>query len=237
MVYFILGKNFEKSREKLETLVARFKTEAGDSLFFETNEDNFAEPAFNEFIKTGSLFNQRKIVVGRNLFTLQAVASYLLENLSKFSDSSDIFIFKEEILAGEILSCAKKEADEICEFEPAAGKEKVFKGKDIFFICDALALKQKHRAWLLFQEAVLKGTSHEEVFWKFFWQIKTLLVFKNEKGDGLKNYFFAKTKKAASLFTETELKKHSSNLVKLYHQSRYGEADLGVGLEKFLLKI
>jgi DNA polymerase III delta subunit len=115
-----------------------------------------------------------------------------------------------------------------------------------FAICDAIAVKNKGRAWVLFQQALLAGVPAEEVFYKIVWQIKNLLLLKKlndakagtlEKETKLHPYVLKKTLAATWNFSEEELKKYSFALVKIYHDARRGIEDFSLGTEKFLLNI
>ena len=117
---------------------------------------------------------------------------------------------------------------------------------NIFHIADAVAEKDRSRAWLLFQKALLSGIDPEEIFWKITWQIKNLLLLKklslsSEKkiieATNLHPYVVKKTLSASRNYSEEELAGYSSELIDLYHNARRGLADFDVGIEKFLIKI
>lgn len=122
------------------------------------------------------------------------------------------------------------------------------KGEEIsvFKITDAVAEKNKSRAWFLFQKSLLRGADAEEIFWKILWQIKNLLIIKGlgnmpEKEiiqkTKLHPYVVKKTVLASRNFREEELSRHSMELIDLYHNSRRGLADFETGIEKFLIRL
>lgn len=115
-----------------------------------------------------------------------------------------------------------------------------------FAICDAVAGKDRKRAWMLLQQAMLNGAPAEEIFWKIWWQIKNLLVVKKlseekavnaEKESGLKLYPFKKALFAVKNFSQSELENLSWNLVDLFHQSKIGRMDMEIGLEKLIVNL
>ena len=117
---------------------------------------------------------------------------------------------------------------------------------NIFHIADAVAEKDRGRAWLLFQKALLSGMDPEEIFWKITWQIKNLLLIKKLpfsseeeiiEATNLHPYVVKKTLSASRNYSEEELTGYSSELIDLYHNARRGLADFDVGIEKFLIKI
>jgi DNA polymerase III delta subunit len=117
---------------------------------------------------------------------------------------------------------------------------------NIFHISDAVAERDRGRAWLLFQKAIITGLDPEEIFWKIVWQIKNLLLIKKlmpltEKKitemTRLHPFVVKKTAAASRLFTNEELTRYSSELIGLYHGARRGKADFDVGIEKFLINL
>lgn len=128
------------------------------------------------------------------------------------------------------------------EIEGAMAKEKY----NPFQICDAVASRDRKTSWILLQKALLSGVSAEEVFWKIWWQVKTLLLVKFlaganvkniEKESGLKSYPAQKALAAIRNFSSSELNQLSWNLVDLYHKIRKGQAEFEIGLEKILISL
>jgi hypothetical protein len=60
---------------------------------------------------------------------------------------------------------------------------------------------------------------------------------KDAKESGLNPFVYSKAKNYAKNFTLPELKKISSQLVKMYHQAHRGEVNFEMALEKFFLSI
>ncbi len=237
MVYFIFGDDLVKSRECLKTLAVKFIGKE-NCIRADLTVDNFSEPSFNEFIKGKSLFGQSFFVVLKGVFENQVFAGFLIASLKKCRESENIFIFLEESPDAEFLQTLKKYANGCWEFNlPIRQDKKQDSVKELFALCDELALRKRHESWLLFQEAVLKGIPIEEIFWKILWQIKTLLIVKSGDKAEFKPYFYNKIKKASELFTLEDLRKYSSDLIGLYYDSRYGFSDLAIGLERFILKM
>lgn len=113
-----------------------------------------------------------------------------------------------------------------------------------FSIGDAIANKQKRKAWILLQGAFLEGVPAEEIFWKIWWQIKNLLLVKKlseskvrniEKESGLHPFVIKKALLAIKNFSSQELNELSWKMVDLYHKSKRGIIDLELGLEKFII--
>ncbi len=118
---------------------------------------------------------------------------------------------------------------------------------NLFHLTDAFGRKDKKRAWVLYQKALLSGLPAEEVFWKLSWQVKNILLVKRmseEYGKDLKeiikegklNSFVAgNCLNFAKDFEIDKLTSLYSDLVDVYHKVRRGKADFEVAVEKFLL--
>lgn len=234
MVYLFFGKDIRQSHERLNQFVAKFLKEKKISLF-KVDENNFDESFFNGLLKTNNLFGGTNLVVVRRLFNNSSSSVFLLGNLERLSSSDNLFVFWEEDIEKDHLELIKSCAEDVAEF--SLKKEKKHKDNSLFRLADCFAAKQKEKTWLLHQEELLKGTASEEIFWKLLWQIKSLILVKRGGGSSLHPFVLNKIKKATLLFAESELQKYFSDLIDLFHQSRLGQADLSVGLEKFILKI
>jgi len=111
------------------------------------------------------------------------------------------------------------------------------KDSNLFRIADLVVFRKRKEAWLLYQKELFNRTLAEDIFWKLFWQFKTLLfVSKGEKAS-LHPFVYSKAKKAVILFNNGEVEKKLSELLDLHHATRAGLCDLSIGLEKFILKI
>ena len=133
------------------------------------------------------------------------------------------------------------------------------KEMNIFGIVDAFSNRQRLEAWLLLQKYQMRGMDAEEVFWKIFWQVKNLLLVKlslteyrrarkvNANSSAaefslkqkikLHQFVLQKCLKTEKLFSQEELDKFSGELAGIYQNSRYGNLEFGMAMEKFLLKI
>jgi len=111
---------------------------------------------------------------------------------------------------------------------------------NIFSLTDALGARKKKDAWVLYQKALLSGLSSEEIFFKLFWQMKTLLVAKRTKTAEeaeMKSYPYSKAKGYLNNFKEGEIEKLSEKLMLGYHNVRRGEGEMETFVEKVVLSI
>jgi len=111
---------------------------------------------------------------------------------------------------------------------------------NIFGLTDALGARDKKHAWILYQKALSAGLSAEEVFFKLFWQVKSMLIASRTKSvseTDMKPFPYSKAKSFLKNFKSGELEKLSENLVTGYYQARRGEGEIETLVEKMLLKL
>jgi DNA polymerase III delta subunit len=234
MLYLLFGNDTNRSHQELDRLVSKQKK--GDSLsVFRVDEESFSESFFNELIKTENLFTDRNLIVGKRLFTDDRIAGFLMARIAALSSSQNIFIFWETGLKPRYFRRLEKHAAYLREFSLGPTKER-HRTAD-FYIADLVALRKKQQAWLAYQRELNKGALADDIFWKIWWQMRSLLAVKKGEGDYLHPFVLKKSKRAASLFEQSELEACLRDLVNLYHQHRQALADLAVGVEKFLLRI
>jgi len=111
---------------------------------------------------------------------------------------------------------------------------------NIFVLTDALGARKKKEAWILYQKALSAGLSAEEIFFKLFWQVKSMLVAARTKNVGetdMKAFPYNKAKSFLKNFKSSELEKLSENLVTGYTLARRGEGEIETLIEKIILRL
>ena len=237
MLYLIYGKDSFQGREKLKELTDFFRTKIGNLGIFRIEDENFDPLQFEELIRSQMLFGKKHLVVCNRVLENTGAKFFVKKNIERISATPNVFLFFEEEIEKELLDLFKKHGEKVQEFKL---KKVVENQKDYkpFAICDAVAEKNKSRAWVLFQKALLSGVPAEEVFYKIVWQIKTLLLVKKApKETGLHPFVLKKNLWAIKNFTEQELINYSFDLVKIYHDTRRGIEEFPLGLEKFLINL
>lgn len=234
--------NILKEEEAADFIVKNIKACAGSENIFVFWEEEMGAPLAGALKKHAEKAEEFKFLPpGKIRAWLEneaagkkiSLPAGLKEELAK-RHGSDLWSLSQELekycLAGKTDSLSENKKEET----------------NIFRITDAVASRDKGRAWLLFRRAIMNGMDAEEIFWKIAWQVKNLLLIKkmglvSEKKileeTRLHSYVIKKTASASRLFTEEELSRYSSELVGLYHDSRRGLADFDAGVEKFLIKL
>ena len=236
MLYLLHGTDFKKSREKLHLLIEALLKKESSASQFRIDDENFSEDLLEEMISSQTLFGSRYIVVCDKLFADKEVGEIVLKELKNISKSQNIFIFIEEGLTKTILSRFDKWAEKIQEFKlKEIKKEEKF---NIFSITDAFGSRDRKQTWVLYRRALNAGVSSEEIHGILFWQIKNLLMVKDEKDTAtleLNPFVLRKSLGFVEKFRRNELIKLSKELVEIPNDSRRGLIDFDISLEKFIL--
>jgi len=118
---------------------------------------------------------------------------------------------------------------------------------NIFHLTDAFGSKDKRRAWVLYQKALLSGLSAEEVFWKLSWQVKNILLVKRMSEELKKSAEEIVKESKINPFVVKNCLNFSRNfdieklnalyleLVDIYHNVMRGRMEIETSVEKFLL--
>lgn len=111
---------------------------------------------------------------------------------------------------------------------------------NIFAFTDAVGARNKKDAWVLYQRALGQGQVPEQLFYKVFWLVRTMLLAERcaTAGEaGLNPFVYQKSKSFLKNFKPGEVEKLSERLVCMYHDARRGLVDFEFGLEKIILSL
>ncbi len=197
--------------------------------------DSYQSGIFADASDGASLFGGAMLYVIDTPSLSEEMYEDVLAHLEHFAASTHSFL----VIEGPLLAPEKKKfekyAERVEEFK-AGAKERF----NTFALSDALAQKDKKSLWLLFNEARLSGIALEEIAGVLWWQLKTLRLAsqtKNAAEAGLKDYPYNKAKHALAKFAPGELENLSRQLLTLQHESRHGNRELDVALERFVLTL
>ena len=100
MIYFLYGQDTYRSKKKLEEIIEHYEEvhKSGLNLrFFDGKDLNYQD--FKDEFRQSPMFQEKKLLILKNIFQNQEFKNSFLENGKKFIDSKDIIVFQEE---GEI---------------------------------------------------------------------------------------------------------------------------------------
>lgn len=236
MLHIIYGKDREKGRARFHALRTELlKKYQEDRLVV---EGEISDGFLDAIVLSQGLFGGETLFVFDSVFDKKDEQEMLLEHMQKLSSSKNFFLILEPSLEKKIADSLKSAGLEI---EECAGK-KVDTRPDfnIFILGDTLGQRNKKELWVLYQEALNKGLSAEEISGTLFWAAKNIALMKNAKpGDdcGLSPFVAKKARGFATKYSEEEIKKLSHDLVVLYHEAHRGGEPMDIALERFILAL
>lgn len=232
MLSVFFGNDTVKVRQKAFDYVDK---EKGDATLILIDTDNYEAGILSTSTEGVSLFGDRYFYVLDNWSVDSLAYEDLTKHLDRLKESAHTFV----VIEGAMLAPEKK------KFEKYADKFEEYKSEaaqrfNSFSLADAFAKRDRKLLWLLWNEALLAGSSPEELSGILWWQIKTLRLAQigsTAESVGLKDFPFTKAKRALGNFKEGELEKLSRDLLELIHDSRLGKFELSLALERWILKL
>lgn len=205
MIYIFSG-NDNKSKN------AEIKKLFGNKEFFSIKKEELVKEKIFEYSNIKSLFGDSPIIVVDNFFDEKY--SFSKKEILDLQKSETVFIFIENSFSSANIK-KYEEFAKIFFFEER--KEKKIETNISFEIANAFGVKDKIKAWILFNQAIEKGVEPEQISGILFWKIKSL------------------SESRQNVFSREEIKRSSSLLVSLHHDAHLGKKDFVVGLEQYLL--
>jgi DNA polymerase III delta subunit len=238
MIYLLYGSDGRKSRAKMHELRDTLAAKRPDAALVAFDDDTFDSAQLDELAVSFGLFTARSIVILDKVFGSREAKTAVLERIAELADSENIFIILEGTLDKASFAKLEKRAEKVQEFSlPDIPKKKE---STFFTLADALGKKDKKELWVLYRRAIDLGTAPEELHGILFWQVKSMLLAKEAKdaaAAGINPFVFKKAAGFAKHFSLPELRKLSSDLVRMYHDSHRGLSDFEASLEVYILNL
>jgi hypothetical protein len=205
MIYIFSGNDNKSKNSEIKKLF-------GNKEFFSIKKEESVKEKIFEYSNTKSLFGDSPVVVVENFFDEKY--SFSKKEILDLQKSETVFIFIENSFSSANIK-KYEEFAKIFFFEER--KEKKIETNISFEIANAFGVKDKIKAWILFNQAIEKGVEPEQISGILFWKIKSL------------------SESRQNVFSREEIKRSSSLLVSLHHDAHLGKKDFVVGLEQYLL--
>ncbi|HNW71411.1 MAG TPA: hypothetical protein PKZ36_01110 [Candidatus Paceibacterota bacterium] len=213
MIYLFAGDDVKNKIENYEIFLESLKKEM--EIFF-VNKNNFDPIQIESFYSGSGLFFSKCVIVFTNIFEKEEIQNFVLEKLSFFGESQNLFIFSEGKLNKTTIDAFKKARAELNIFElPKYKKEKY----NSFLLANAFEAKDKIKLWIYFRQAIDLDVAMEELAGILSWKVKDMILKRN----------FSK-------FKEEELQNFSSKLSYLLPEARRNGIDAESAFEQFLLE-
>lgn len=157
-----------------------------------------------------SLFGESRTYVGVSLMEDEARAEALIDMFPALARSPHLFLFEEESGAA-LAKAVEKAGGSVIKAKAEAKKE----ASDPFALANALGKRDRKNLWLLYRKAIDEGASPEQLVGMLAWKARQMLAKEGTEG----------------------AKKLSRDIVAVYHESRRGEGDMELLLERLILTL
>lgn len=228
MLYLLHGSDTDAARAKANALLESLRAKKPDAGVFVMDDESFDAASFHELLGGQGLFERRSIVLLRRVFANKEAMEIILGKLPEVQKSENIFIIFEGKLLGETSDKFKQFSEKSQEFKLEGVQLKAKEKFNVFSLADALGRRDRKSLWVLYQKALRRGASPEEVNGILFWKVKELILASPVR---------SRASNGASSFSSEELRSLASRLVSLYHDSHRGLIDFETGLERFVLNL
>ncbi|OGZ04997.1 MAG: hypothetical protein A2762_05140 [Candidatus Lloydbacteria bacterium RIFCSPHIGHO2_01_FULL_54_11] len=235
-IFVFLGSDGKRAREALGRVLNAEKTASPNATVTVFDDISFDSALIEEALGGVSLFGGRNVVVIDGILGNEGGEEFYLSS-DTLPRSSNLVLIRETAPKKELRTRFLEWGD-IEEFSLKEVSERL----NNFLVADALAVKDKRLAWAEFTKLERSGASMEEVHGTIFWVVKVLFLCKTQTKDeaisaGVKEYTYWKYAPNAKRFLRSELEQKLSALKSMYHVAHEEDADLGIALEQFLLKL
>jgi DNA polymerase III delta subunit len=236
MLYLFYGSDRNKALEKALNIIEKKVSEKPDAVVFKIDVSNLSQNTLAELCGSQGLFEQKYIVHIKDAFQDELSKQIVSDFLKEIQASENVFIMTEGALLKKDFSKLEKYAEKVWEH---VAKEKTLLKENIFNITNYLLARDKKNLWIEYQK--LKNSfAVEEIHGTLFWCFKNIALVSKSKtaGEtGLKPFVYSNTKRAVSKFTQEEIDEKFWQLTKILGDSRRGEGELEVLLEKWVLGV
>ena len=201
----------------MREILAGAKKKRKEAEVFKIDAENFSVAELEEKIKGQGLFEKKFIVVLDKVFENKLAMDEILARLKEMKETENLFLILEQKINKPELTKFEKYTEKIYKFEAEVSAKKEFND---FALANALGNRDRKNLWLLYRQMIEREVVLEAISGMIFWKVKDMFLKKN----------FSK-------FSESELKKLSSKLVEIYHDSHRGLCDFENAMEQFILNI
>ncbi len=194
--------------------------------FNEVKDDFFSSLNFQE-----SLFSEIYCYSFFQSFPLLFEKKFFEEAFS----SHHFFFFFEEKLSEEKKDFLKKKNIPFSFLGMQKKKKKEY-SYNIFSLADAIGMRDRKKAWLLFHEARTHGISPEEIHRIFFWIVKNMIIISFGEGKNMKSFVRNKSLSFSKKYSPSELLSLIKKLEQIFHE-RKKNISLSEEIERLLLSL
>lgn len=236
MLYLFYGTDRNKALEKALGIIDKKLEEKKDAMVFKVDPERLTRDLLVELSGGQGLFEQKYIVHLKDVMSDEASKDAVLGFLKDIQESDNVFIWTDGAILKKDLTKIEKHADKMWEH---VAKEKTEEKQNIFGIANYLQARDKKNLWIEYQK-LREDFVPEEIHGTLFWAMKNIAlaaVAKDAAATGLKPFVYSNAKKAMTRYSPDEIKDRLWSLTKMLGDSRRGEGELDVLLERWVLGI
>ncbi len=236
MLYLFYGTDRNKALSKALAIIDKKTEEKKDAVVFKVESENLTKDLLTELCGGQGLFEQKFIVHIKDVFQDENSKSIVSDFLKDIAESENVFILTEGSLLKKDFTKIEKHAEKVWEH---IAKEKVEVKENIFNITNYLLARDKKNLWIEYHK-LRESFVPEEIHGTLFWAFKNVALAARSKtpaDSGLKPFVYSNSKRATTKFSPEELEEKLWGLTKILGDSRRGEGELDVLLEKWMLNL
>ncbi len=248
MLYVIYGTDRQKVRKKLTELTDALQKKRPDAPVVRIDPQAWAAGLFDEVVASAGLFSPKNIIILDSLIANADSSEKIIDSLDELAASEHVCIVIEEKIKAAELKKIEKKAEKVQEYNISTGGDGGDKGADkksfpkTFAFAEAVAAKDKVKAWAIFEELSSDALAAEEIHGVLWWQFKSVALAaksKSAKEAGLNPFVYGKCQNFIKKWGGADGKELENALIKIvemYHLAHRGEVDFMSELEVFSLR-
>ena len=216
MIYLFHGSDAGKARAKAFQWVSASRSKQPDAPYIRLDAQSITEATLSEAIATQGLFFKKALVLIDDPFSLSESGETLLEHLDALAESTNpIAILAPKLLAARAKKLEAK-ADKV--FVSDLKEKKAQRGFNAGLV-NALASKDREALWKEITKALRQGDAPEMVHGLLHWKARDMMT------------------KGSPKWGKDGARKLSRDLIELLSDSRSGDLELSLALERFALSV
>ena len=236
MLYLFYGTDRNMALKKALDIIEKKTAEKKDAVVFKVDSENITPDLMMELCGGQGLFEQKFIVHVKDVMSDENSKTIVFKFLSEIAESENIFIWTDGAILKKDFTKIEKSAEKVWEY---IKKDKAEVKENIFKITDYVLARDKKNLWIEYQN-LRKTFVPEEIHGTLFWCFKNIVLVSKSKDSnesGLKPFVYSNSKKALNKYSDEEIQNSFWKLTKILGDSRRGEGELDVLLEKWILEI
>lgn len=233
MKEIFVGEDTQGARKALRNAVNNALLASGAASAQRFSDVGFDLAAAREAVFAQNLFGEVNTIVFDGVLDSKEGENFYFTDIG----TSPNHIFIRETAPNKDILAVLKEIGPIREFLVTKKKP-----ENNFALADAVAVRDKKTAWVLYVKAKERGSAAEELHGLIFWATKSLflcarLAKEEAVKAGVSPYNYQRYLGYSKKFIASELEDRLRELRDMYHDAHKGQGDFDALLEQYILKI